>query len=527
MAAPVGGMLAARDTTAMEKQAMTEPRIRNIVIVGGGTAGWMAAAALSKLLQGQVGIRLIESDEIGIVGVGEATIPQIQLFNQALGLDEDDFIRKTQGTFKLGIEFVDWLRPGHSYHHAFGGIGGRPLGVVPFYQYWLKLHQAGAAGELGDYTFNSIAARQNKFMRAVAIPNSPLSTIAHAFHFDAGLYAKYLRGHAEARGVRRTEGKVTETRLRAENGFIEAVVLESGEVVGGDLFIDCSGFRGLLIEQALHTGYEDWTHWLPCNRAMAVPCESVSPPTPFTRSTARKAGWQWRIPLQHRIGNGMVYSADHLSDDEAASILLGNLDGAPLADPRPLRFVTGMRKRFWNRNCVAMGLASGFMEPLESTSIHFIQQSISKLVAFFPSAGFDQVDIDEFNRQVQFEYERSRDFIVLHYIANERPGPFWRQCREMAIPDTLAAKIELFRSHGRLFREHEELFTESSWVQVLLGQGVRPRSYHPMVDTLPHDEVSRMVAGVRGVHEACVAAMPSHAEFIAKHCVAGAVAVPA
>jgi tryptophan 7-halogenase len=506
---------------------MADQRIRNIVIVGGGTAGWMTAAVLSKLLHGQLDIRLIESDEIGIVGVGEATIPQIQLFNQTLGLDEDDFVRKTQGTFKLGIQFVDWWRPGQSYLHSFGAIGGRNLGVVPFYQYWLKLHQAGEAADLGAYTFNTIAALQNKFMRAVAIPNSPLSSIAHAFHFDAGLYAKYLRGYAEARGIRRTEGKVVETRLRGEDGFIESVVLESGEVVSGDLFIDCSGFRGLLIEQALHTGYEDWTHWLPCNRALAVPCESVSPLTPYTRSTARKAGWQWRIPLQSRIGNGLVYSSEYLSDDEAASILLGNLDGAPLADPRPLRFVTGMRKRFWNRNCVAIGLASGFMEPLESTSIHFIQSSISKLIAFFPSAGFDQVDIDEYNRQVQFEFERSRDFLVLHYQANERSEPFWRHCREMAIPDTLADKIELFRSHGRTFREHEELFTESSWIQVLLGQGVMPRSYHPMVDMLPHEEVTRMVAGVRGVHEACVAAMPAHADFIAKQCAASPAPVPA
>jgi tryptophan halogenase len=513
-------------------QAMTEQRIRNIVIVGGGTAGWMTASVLSKLLHGPldgepVDIRLIESDEIGIVGVGEATIPQIQLFNKTLGLDEDEFVRKTQGTFKLGIQFVDWLRPGQAYMHAFGAIGGRDLGLVPFYQYWLKLRRAGQAMALDAYTFNTTAALQNRFMRAVAMPNSPLAGIAHAFHFDAGLYAKYLRGHAEARGVRRSEGKVVQTRLRGDDGFIEAVVLESGEVVGGDLFIDCSGFRGLLIEQALETGYEDWSHWLPCNRALAVPCESVTPLTPYTRSTARKAGWQWRIPLQHRIGNGLVYCSDHLGDDEAASILLANLDGKPLADPRPLRFVTGMRRRFWNRNCVAIGLASGFMEPLESTSIHFIQSSISKLMSFFPSAGFDPVEIDEYNRQVQFEFERARDFLVLHYLANERDEPFWRQCREMAIPDTLAQKIELFRSHGRLFREHEELFTESSWVQVLLGQGVMPRSHHPMVDLLSQEELSGMVAGVRRVHEACAAAMPGHADFIAKHCAAGPVAAAA
>ena len=500
---------------------MVGNRITQIVVVGGGTAGWMTAAALSKLLGDALDIRLIESDEIGIVGVGEATIPQLQLFNQTLGLDEDDFIRHTQGTFKLGIEFVDWGRVGARYHHAFGGIGGRDLGLVKFHQYWLKMHQAGHAPDLGAYTFNTIAALQNKFMRPVAMANSPLATIAHAFHFDAGLYAKYLRGFGEARGVRRTEGKVVETRLRGDDGFIESVVLDSGEVVAGELFIDCSGFRGLLIEQALKTGYEDWSHWLPCNRALAVPCESAAELTPYTRSTARDGGWQWRIPLQHRTGNGMVYCSDHMSDDEAAAVLLANLDGKPLADPRPLRFVTGKRKQFWNRNCVAIGLSSGFMEPLESTSIHFIQSAIAKLVAMFPDRNFDQVDIDEYNRQTGFEYERSRDFIIAHYVANERPEPFWRQCREMAIPDTLAGKIELFRSHGRVFREHEELFTESSWIQVLIGQGVLPRSYHPMVDLLSPEEITQMMGGVRTVLESCAAAMPGHAEFIARHCAAG------
>lgn len=506
---------------------MVDSRIGSIVIVGGGTAGWMAAAVLSRLLHGQVSIRLIESDEIGTVGVGEATIPQIQLFNRTLGLDEDDFVRRTRGTFKLGIQFVDWLRPGQSYMHAFGSVGGRALGAVPFHQYWLKLRQRGEAGPLDDYVFNTTAALGNRFMRPAAVADSPLSSIAYAFHFDAGLYARYLREYAEARGVRRTEGKVVETRLRGEDGFIESVVLQSGEAVSGELFIDCSGFRGLLIEEALRTGYEDWTHWLPCDRAMAVPCEPVSPLTPYTRCTARRVGWQWRIPLQHRTGNGLVYSSAHLGDDEAAAILLSNLDGKPLAEPRVLRFAGGMRKQFWNRNCVAIGLASGFMEPLESTSIHFIQSSLSKLVTFFPSAGFDSVDIAEYNRQVQFEYERSRDFLVLHYLANERDEPFWQACREVAIPDTLRDRIELFRSHGRVFREHEELFTESSWIQVLLGQGILPRSYHPLVDVLPPDKVARMVEGVRTVHAACAGAMPAHAEFIARHCAAAGAEAPA
>ena len=495
-------------------------RISKVVIVGGGTAGWMAAAMLSKLMGRALAITLVESELIGTVGVGEATIPQIRLFNATLGIDENEFMRMTQGTFKLGIEFVDWLQPGHRYMHAFGAVGGRDLGAVPFHQYWLKSRQAGRADVLDRYVFNAVAGWQNRFLRGADIANSPLGNVAHAFHFDAGLYAKYLRGLAEARGVTRVEGTIKDVRLRGEDGFIESVVLDDGRVVEGELFLDCSGFRGLLIEQALHAGYEDWTHWLPCDRAMAVPCASVRPLTPYTRSTARRAGWQWRIPLQHRTGNGMVYSSAHMDDDEAARTLLAHLDGAPQAEPRALRFTTGMRKRFWHRNCVALGLASGFMEPLESTSIHFIQASLSKLVSFFPDAGFDPVEIDEYNRQVQFEYIRSRDFLVLHYWANRREEAFWRDCRVMSIPDTLAHKIELFQRHGRVFREHEELFTESSWIQVLIGQGVLPAGYHPMVDLLDDNETEAMLAGVRRVLESCAAQMPTHEDFIARHCAA-------
>ena len=447
------------------------------------------------------------------------SIPQIRLFNATLGLDENEFIRETQGSFKLGIEFVDWHRPGHSYIHAFGPVGGRDLGLIPFYQYWLKLRQAGEVGEIGDYTFNSIAARKGRFMRSADIQNSPLSNIAHAFHFDAGLYARYLRRFSEAKGVVRTEGKVVDTVLRRDDGFIEAVLLEKGERVEGDLFIDCSGFRGLLIEQALQTGYEDWSQWLPCNRALAVPCTSTPKITPYTRATAREAGWQWRIPLQHRIGNGYVYCSDFISDDEAAAKLLANLDGVALATPRPLRFVTGMRKKFWNRNCVAIGLASGFMEPLESTSIHFIQSSISKLIGFFPDRDFNPIDSAEYNRQVQFEFVRSRDFLILHYLANQREGqPFWQHCRDMAIPGTLQRKLDLFRGSGRIFRENEELFTESSWLQVLLGQGVMPKSYHPMVDLMSEQEIRQFVGNVKNVLDRSADAMPTHEDFIAKNC---------
>jgi len=506
---------------------MEDHRIQTIVIVGGGTAGWMSAALLSKVLPPTVKIRLVESEEIGTVGVGEATIPQIRHFNTTLGLDEDEFIARTQGTFKLGIEFVNWTRLGHRYIHTFGTTGGRDLGLVQFYHYWLRLHLSGETGpDIGEYTFNAIASRKNKFMRSPNIQNSPLSNIAYAFHFDAGLYARYLREKAEARGVMRTEGKIKTTLLRADDGFIEAVELESGERIAGDLFIDCSGFRGLLIEQALHTGYEDWSRYLPCNRAMAVPCRSVDEITPYTRSTARSAGWQWRIPLQHRTGNGYVYCSDYISDDEAAATLLANLDGEALAEPRPLRFVTGKRRKFWNKNCVAIGLASGFMEPLESTSIHFIQSSLAKLVAFFPDRRFEPVRIDEYNRQVQFEFERSRDFLVLHYKATERSdSPFWDYCRNMPVPDNLAQKMELFRSSGLVFREHEELFTDVSWMQVMIGQNIMPKAYHPMVDTLSADELRQMTAGTRGVLERAVDVMPKHMEFIAKHCRAPSVVV--
>jgi tryptophan halogenase len=358
-------------------------------------------------------------------------------------------------------------------------------------------------------------------MRPVNAGNSPLSKIAYAFQFDAVLYARYLRRYAEARGVVRTEGKVKDVKLRGEDGFIEAVVLESGERVEGDLFIDCSGFRGVLIEQALHTGYEDWTHWLPCDRAVAVPCASTADLTPYTRSTAHTAGWQWRIPLQHRIGNGYVYSSQYISDDEAAATLLKNLDGEALASPRQLRFVTGRRKKFWNRNCVAIGLSAGFMEPLESTSIHLIQSGIAKLLMLFPDRRFERAEIDQYNRMTTWEYERIRDFLILHYTATERDdSPFWRYCRSIEVPEFLAHKIELFRSRGRIFREADELFNDTSWFAVLIGQNVRPRTYDPLVDVLDADETRRRLLQIRTAIANSAAAMPEHREFIGKHCAA-------
>jgi tryptophan halogenase len=499
---------------------MSERRVTQITIVGGGTAGWMTAAALSKVLNSDYTIRLIESDEIGIVGVGEATIPQIKLYNNTLDLDEGDFVRKTQGTFKLGIQFVDWTRIGDRYIHGFGTIG-QERGLIPFHHYWLKLHLQGKAADIGAYSINTAASVAGKFLNTAKVENSPLSSVAYAYHFDAGLYARFLRNYAEARGVRRTEGKIVGTQLRPEDGYVDHVQLDSGEKVGGDLFIDCSGFRGLLIEQALHTGYDDWTHWLPCNRAMAVPSENVVPPTPYTRSTARTAGWQWRIPLQHRTGNGYVYSSNYISDDEAAATLLKNLEGRALADPRPLRFVTGKRKKLWNKNVVAIGLSSGFMEPLESTSIHLIQTTIARLVSFFPDEGFSPMLIDRFNRQSTFEWERIRDFLILHYHATERDDtPFWNYCRTMSVPDALRENMELFRESGRFYRESDELFAVTSWVQVMLGQRLIPRTYHPMVDLLSDRELHEFVDGMKALMDRCVAAMPRHEEFIARTCAA-------
>jgi tryptophan halogenase len=494
-------------------------QVNEVVVVGGGTAGWMTAAALAKVLSPNQSIRLVESEDIGTVGVGEATIPMIKLFNQALDIDEQEFMRQTKGSFKLGIEFVNWGQLGDSYIHGFGKIG-QDLGVVPFYQHWLKMRQAGRAGPLDDYSINTAAARANKFLPAITDrPNSPMADIGYAYHFDAGLYARFLRSYAEKRGVTRIEGKVAQVQQHAETGFVEAVVLESGERVAGQLFIDCSGFRGLLIEQALKTGYEDWTHWLPCDRAMAVQCASTAALTPYTRSTARAAGWQWRIPLQHRVGNGYVYSSQFTSDDEATSTLLANLEGAPLMTPKPLRFVTGKRKKFWNKNVVAVGLASGFMEPLESTSIHLIQSSIARLTAFFPHAGFDQVDIDEFNDHSHYEFDKIRDFLILHYHATERDDtPFWNYVRTMSIPDSLQRKMELFGSNGRVFREGNELFAEPSWVQVMHGQRMAPRGYHALVDSFPDEKVHSHVETVRGVIANCVRRMPTHEEYIARHC---------
>ena len=498
----------------------TQNRIRNITVVGGGSAGWMAAAALATYLGKGASIRLVESEEIGIVGVGEASVPHIKMFNgQWLGIDEAEFVKRTQGTIKLGIEFNNWSRIGDSYIHGFGAIG-RSLGPLPFHQFWLKLHQQGRAGPIGEYSPQTVMAPQGKFAPGDrnAAPGSPLADLAYAYHFDATLYARYLRELAEQRGVRRIEGRIVGVQQRAADGFIESVTLENGERIGGDLFIDCSGFRGLLIEQTLETGYEDWSHWLPCDRAMAVPSEGVDPITPYTRSTALAAGWQWRIPLQHRVGNGYVYSSRHLSDDEAAATLLAKLDGKALAEPRKLAFTTGMRKKFWNKNVVALGLASGFLEPLESTSIYLAQSGITRLLALFPQRDFNPLLIERFNRESAFEYERIRDFLILHYNATERDDtPFWDYCRTMPIPDSLRETVELFRADGRYFRNGEDFFALPSWVQVMLGQRIVPQGYHPIVDEMPEDRLVEVVEGLRANLKQAVATLPTHQEWINRY----------
>ncbi|MEO8019171.1 MAG: tryptophan halogenase family protein [Pseudomonadota bacterium] len=496
-------------------------RVRKIVIVGGGSAGWMAAASLAKALGGgQYTIDLVESEEIGTVGVGEATIPSIVDFNRSLEIDEVEFVRATQASFKLAIEFVDWTRLGHSYMHPFGFYGVQMSGIY-FHHFWLRHRAQGGTLTQDDFCSNIIAARAGKFGRPLATDRLPVPNLAYAYHFDAGLYAVFLRKFSEALGVKRHEGRVEHVQLRATDGFIESIKLADGRVIDGDLFIDCSGFRGLLIEQALHAGYEDWSDYLPCNRAMAVPCERVVATTPYTRSTAREAGWQWRIPLQHRTGNGYVYCSEYLGDDEAAGLLLTRLDATALATPRPLRFVTGRRKEVWKKNCVALGLASGFLEPLESTSIHLVLASIARLLFMFPGDGFDAATIDKFNAMARAETEEIRDFLVMHYTATERDDtPFWRHCRAIRRPDTLKQRLEMFERNANIVVSVGELFREPSWLAVMLGQGLQPKAYHPIADIIPDAELARRLELMSGDVQKRVQTYPSHDDFIRAHCAA-------
>jgi len=502
---------------------MNDHRIRDIAIVGGGTAGWMAAASFAAILtKAGCRTRLIESEDIGTIGVGEATIPPIMDYIRTLGMDENDLIRQTRATFKLGIRFTDWTRMGHSYFHPFGQTGFEMVGI-PFSGYWMKMLKDGKAAPLEEYSLQAMAAERGKFMRPVTAANSPLQGITYALHFDASLFARYLRGYAEARGVIRTEGKVREVNLRPEDGFIRSLTLESGETVEADLFIDCTGFRGLLIEQALKTGYEDWTRWLPCDRAAAVPCERTGPPPSHTLAHALENGWQWRIPLQHRVGNGYVYCSGFIGDGEAQERLLGNLTGKALADPLLVRFTTGRRRKFWNKNCVALGLAAGFVEPLESTSIHMIQRGIAMLLQHFPDRRFEPADIERYNKLFVFEYERIRDFLILHYLPSERgDSAFWRHCRALPVPDSLQAKLDLFRAYGRIVREDTELFPVQSWLYIFIGNNILPRGYDPMADILDPQMIKANLDDIRAVIARCVDAMPAHQDFIDRHCPAPA-----
>jgi tryptophan halogenase len=491
--------------------------IRKVVIVGGGTAGWMAAAALSKIMGGFPGLRieLVESEAIGTVGVGEATIPQINLFNAMLGIDENEFVRETHATYKLGIEFVDWTREGHRYVHPFGFYGLDMMGIE-FHHHWLKGRTIGDTSELDEYSIGAVAGKMGRMARPTPDrPKSPLSKIAYAFQFDAGRYARYLRGRAERQGVIRIEGRIVGVERDGESGFVTAVVLESGDRIEGELFIDCSGFRALLIGQELGVPFVDWSQWLPCDRAVAIPCTLGGDHEPLTRSTARPAGWQWRIPLQHRIGNGHVYCSAHMSDDEAVALLLANLDGEPLAEPNRLRFTAGHRARAWEKNVVALGLAGGFLEPLESTAIHLVQSGIARLMTLFPTRAFGQREIERYNQQSVRDYVDIRDFLVLHYCATERGDTaFWDYCRNIEPPEGLAEKLAMFRSSGRVFREHNELFTETSWLSVMVGQGIEPGGYHPAADLLPDAETLDRLAHIREVVARTAREMPTQEAFL-------------
>ena len=493
-------------------------QIQSVVIVGGGTAGWIAAASLAKFLGNTVKITLIESEAIGTVGVGEATIPQIRKLNGSLGLDEAEFVRATKGSFKLGIEFNDWGHVGESYLHTFGDPG-IDISGLKFHHYWLRAHGEGrASGPLWTYSLHNRAAYDHKFAPLQRVGNTQMGGLSYAYHFDAGLYAQHLRKFAESLGVKRQEGRVVDVDLVSETGFINAVKLESADVISGDLFIDCSGFRGLLIGDALGVDYEDWSEYLPCNRAVAVACESNGPLLPYTKSTAREAGWQWRIPLQHRTGNGHVFCDGFTTEAEATERLVSTLDGDMIGTPKQLKFTTGRRKAFWSKNCVALGLSSGFLEPLESTSIHFIQSHVSRLLEFFPDKSIGPATRAEFNRVVGKEFELVRDFLILHYKQTRRDDTeFWRYCRDMAVPDSLTHKMELFSETGHIYREIDDLFRESSWVQVMIGQGLMPRSYHRMADKLSTQQLEQFMGDVEALIDKTVKPLPMHEDFIAQN----------
>jgi tryptophan halogenase len=492
---------------------MSQSSPLEIVIAGGGTAGWVAAATFARFLGNTASITLVESDEIGTVGVGEATIPQIHNLIVGLGLDQADFVRRTNATFKLGIEFVDWMGEDQSYIHSFG-YTGRGVGLIPFRQLWLRGRAMGVAGDFGNYGFNIVAARMGRMAKNTATNTIP--ELIYAYHFDASLFGRMLRDYAEDLGVRRVEGMIQGIERDGESGDITALTLNGERRIAGSFFVDCTGFRSLLLGKTLEVPYLDWSNWLPCDSALAVPCESSDAFRPYTQALSRKAGWQWRIPLQHRTGNGHVYCSKFISDDEAASILLANLDGEPLADPRPIKFTSGRRATFWSHNCLALGLAAGFMEPLESTSIHLVQSAVARLLNLLPGelGGIGSAR-DTFNRLSESEWARVRDFITLHYFANRRDGDFWEQCRQMELPETLLEKIDLFREAGLVMREEDELFLDDSWGQVMIGQGIVPESWSPLADNVPGEDIGPFLESVAKSYRIRAESLPTHRQFVA------------
>lgn len=491
---------------------MNEQTPLRIVVAGGGTAGWMAAAAIARTMGKTVELTLVESDAIGTVGVGESTIPPMVTFNRLLNISEAEFMRATEATFKLGILFDNWRDVGSRYFHSFG-ITGKDHWSAGFQHFWLHGLQKGHTAPYDDYCLELVAALQGKFAHL------PENRLNYAYQLDATRFAKFLRGIATGDGAQRIEGKIARVELNSESGDIDALHLESGQRIEGDLFLDCTGFRALLIGDALHVGYDDWTHWLPCDAAIAVQTENINPPLPYTRAMAHDAGWQWRVPLQHRTGNGIVYCSRYLSREAALERLLGNLDGKVITEPNNLRFTTGARRRQWHRNCVSIGLSSGFTEPLEATSIHLIQRAVLRLIRMLPQGKISQRDIAEFNEQQDQDTVNIRDFLILHYnVTERRDSAFWRHCASMPIPDSLTQKIELFRETGRVFRKNEELFAENSWVQVMMGQGIMPQSYHPIAGKLTDDELSRLLTTLRDSASQTAASLPEHAAYVAQYC---------
>jgi tryptophan halogenase len=490
-------------------------KVKKVVIVGGGTAGWMAAASFSKLLGKSIDVTLVESDEIATVGVGEATVPPLMLLNRYLDINEQEFLTFVKGSIKLGISFENWKNVNENYIHSFGHPG-QDSWAASFQHFWRRGMDIGVNYPLSDYSVEYEAALNNKFA------HMPSSTLSYAYHIDAGFYAKFLRRIAEQAGTARIEGKVEEVTLD-DSFYIKSIRLASGAVIEGDLFIDCSGFRALLIEQALHTGFEDWSHWLPCDSALAVQMESVREPVPYTRAIANRAGWRWEIPLQHRVGTGLVYCSRYMSDEEAKKMLLEQIDGKPISEPRVIRFKAGQRLKYWNKNCVALGLASGFIEPLESTSIHMIQRGITRLIQMFPLDGIRTCDVDEYNEQMKAEVLNIRDFIVLHYHLTEREdSPFWRYCKNMPIPASLEHRMRLFKETGKFFIKTYELFAEASWLQVMVGQGAIPEHYHALVSEMSEEELRKFLSDTRNYVKQTVQKMPSHHDYLQYYCKATA-----